>query len=62
MHLHLLGHPEVRGQEREEMGKSWRRTLDDGDLKKEDFEDRGASLRSDCCESCWLQAIKLGTT
>ena len=52
----------MRGQEREEMGKSWRRTLDDGDLKKEDFEDRGASLRSDCCESCWLQAIELGTT
>ena len=60
MHSQEQGHPIVSGQEREETGKSLRRTLEDGELKREDAEDRGVSMKSEE-SSCW-QLIEVGTT
>ena len=48
----------VSGQEREETGKSLRRTLEEEELKRE--EDRGVSMKSESC-SCW-QVTEVGTT
>jgi hypothetical protein len=50
----------VSGQEREETGKSLRRTLeeDEGELKREDADDRGVSMKS----SSWWQVMEVGTT
>ena len=49
----------VSGQEREETGKSLRRTLEEeGELKRE--EDRGVSTKSESCS--WWQVTEVGTT
>ena len=50
----------VSGQEREETGKSLRRTLEDGELRREDAEDRGVSIKLEE-SSCW-QLMEVGTT
>ena len=54
----------VSGQEREETGKSLRRSLEEeeeGELKKEEAEeDRGVSMKSESC-CCW-QVMEVGTT
>ena len=60
MHSQGRGHPIVSGQDREETGKSLRRTLEDRELKREDAEDRGVSTKSEE-SSCW-QLIEVGTT
>ena len=52
----------VSGHERDSTGKSLRRTLDEGELKKDLAEERGVSMKSDSGESrCW-QLIEVGTT
>ena len=52
----------VSGHERDSTGKSLRRTLDEGEMKREDAEERGVSMKSDSGESrCW-QLIEVGTT
>ena len=50
----------VSGQEREETGKSLRRSLEEeeGELKRN--EDRGVSMKSESCS--WWQVTEVGTT
>ena len=52
----------MSGHEREWTGKSLRRTLDEGEMKKDVAEERGVSMKSDSGKSrCW-QLIEVGTT
>ena len=50
------------GHERDSTGKSRRRTLDEGELKRDIAEDLGVSINSDLGESCCWQLIEVGTT
>jgi hypothetical protein len=50
----------VSGQEREETGKSLRRTLEEEEEELKREEDRGVSMKSESC-SCW-QVMEVGTT
>ena len=62
LHWQERGHPIVSGHERDSTGKSLRRTLDEGEMKREDAEERGVSMKSDSGKSrCW-QLIEVGTT